>query len=347
MNLARTIAPGRDFVFANLHGRWSGFLRGDELRRVVQSGSPDLLTRALASRGVRIAHLGEARNELVRHLGGELARVAGLLGGGLAAFYLAFLRRFWQEDLKTLLHARVTGERSAQVYALLVDLPMLPRLPVRQMLDAANDSDALARLEEVEGAGEAVGKIAAGLLANKDIPSADAALDRDFFSALRQAADRCPWSARPLVRELVGLEIDTVNLVTLLRNRRTYQLPKEDVLSLCVPEGPGTGGKVLGALAEAQSPTAMADLLPRHLATCLRGRSFEDVAAVEDRLRELLHARARAGFRDYERPLCSTVAYPYLKWTEVVNLGRVCEGMRFGMLPTELSPLLIGEARHA
>jgi hypothetical protein len=30
-----------------------------------------------------------------------------------------------------------------------------------------------------------------------------------------------------------------------------------------------------------------------------------------------------------------------------VNLGRVCEGFRFGMLPAELSPILIGEGKRA
>ena len=347
MNVPSTISPGQDFVFANLHGRWSSFLRGDELRRVVQSGSPDVLLRALAGRGVQIADLAAAGCQLVRHLGEELSRVVDLLGGRLAEFYTAFLRRFWYEDLKTVLHVRLAGGHHVSVQGLLVDLPRFPRLPVQQMLEARDAEGLLGCLSGVGGARDGLDVILTELLDTEDIPRADAALDRLFFAELRRAAGRCPWSARQVARGLVELEIDTVNLVTVLRNRRTYQLPKEEILQLCVPGGAGTGEATLALLAEAGSLAEAAAIMPRHLATCLRDRALEDLAAVEDDLRELLYRRARAAFRDYDRPARSTVAYPYLKWVEVLNLGRLCEGMRFGMLPAELSPLLIGEAPRA
>ncbi|MBT7300336.1 MAG: V-type ATPase subunit [Victivallales bacterium] len=347
MNVPSTIAPGQDFVFANLHGRWSRFLRGDELRRVVQSGSPDVLLRALAGRGVQVADLGSARSQLVRHLGEELSRVVDLLGGGLAEFYTAFLRRFWYEDLKTVLHVRIAGGRGVLAQGLLVDLPRFPRLPIQQMLEARDAESLLRCLSGVGGAREGLDAIVVELLETEDIPRSDAALDCLFFAELQRAAGRCPLSARQVARGLVELEIDTVNLVTVLRNRRTYQLPKEEILQLCVPGGEGTDEATLELLAEVGSPAEAAAILPRHLATCLRDRALEDLAAVEDDLRELLYRRARAAFRDYDRPVRSTVAYPYLKWVEVLNLGRLCEGMRFGMLPAELSPMLIGEASRA
>ena len=124
MSVTTRIDPGPEFAFANLHGRWSGFLRGDELRRVVQAASPDLLLRALAGRGIQVAALPEARRELVRHLGVELAQVMAMLDAGSAGFVGAFLRRFWYEDLKTILHARVLGMKEIASVDLLVDLPM-------------------------------------------------------------------------------------------------------------------------------------------------------------------------------------------------------------------------------
>ncbi len=339
MNATTRIDPGQDFLFANLHGRRSRFLRGEGLRRIAQSGSPDVLLRAMAGRGVKVASLDEARRELVRDLGEELKRVATMLDARTAAFHEAFLRRFWYEDLKTILHLRVLGQKESWAEGLLVDLPGLPRLSVPALLAARNGAEFVAVLPPGE---RDIARVVDGLAADGNIPRADTLLDRRFFAGLLAAAGQCPRSARPLARELVEGEIDMSNIVTLLRNRRTYHLPTPEVVALCLPDGPATSRK-LEALAEAKTPAEAAGLLPRQLAECLRGRELADLPRVEDALREWLHRLACNGFRDYERPRRSSVAYPYLKWIEMLNLGRLSEGMRFGLLPAELSSLLIRE----
>lgn len=340
VSVTTRIDPGQEFAFANLHGRWSGFLRGDELRRLVQAASPDLLLRALAGRGIQIAALPEARRELVRHLGNDLARVMAMLDDGTAAFCEAFLRRFWYEDLKTILHARVLGMKEMASADLLVDLPMLPPLPVAFLLAARTGEEFAGVLPPGD---RGVAGIVDDLATGGDIPRADSALDCRFYGGLQAAARRCPWQSRQLAGELVGIEIDTANIITLLRNRRTYRLPPAEVLALCIPGGPATPMRTLERLAVATTPGEAAALLPRRLADCLHGRQLDDLSQIEADLRQMLHHQARRGFRDYERPGCTGVAYPYLKWTEIINMGRLCEGMRFGLLPAELSPLLIGE----
>jgi vacuolar-type H+-ATPase subunit C/Vma6 len=333
------IDPGQDFVFANLHGRRSGFLRGEGLRRIAQSGSPDVLLRAISGRGVKVASLDEARRELVRELGGELTRTMTMVDARTAAFHEAFLRRFWYEDLKTILHMRLLGEEESLAKGLLVDMPGLPRLSVSTLLAARNGAAFVAALPPAEqGLAEVVDRLAE----DGNIPRADTALDCRFFAGLLAAARRCPLSSRGLARELVEGEIDMSNLVTILRNRRTYHLPTAEVVSLCLPDGPATSKRLL-ELAEAKSLTDVADLLPRRQAACLRGRELSDLPQIEDALRQWLHRLACVGFRDYECPQRSSVAYPYLKWTETLNLGRLCEGMRFGLDATELSSLLIRE----
>ena len=102
MSLASSIDTGKDYVFANLHGRWSGFLRGEELGRIVQSASPDLLSRALASHEMPVVSYDHARQELVKHLGAELAQITGRLdratGGVLPSVPATFLVRGPEDD---------------------------------------------------------------------------------------------------------------------------------------------------------------------------------------------------------------------------------------------------------
>jgi vacuolar-type H+-ATPase subunit C/Vma6 len=347
VSLASSIDTGKDYVFANLHGRWSGFLRGEELARIVQSASPDLLTRALGSHGMPVASYDRARQELVKHLGDELAQVTARLDSATGDYYRAFLRRFWYEDLKTVLHVRAIGARDVPVEDLLVDLPSLPRLPFERLMQAKDGAAFAEALPKPHRGRREIVALVDRLAADGDIPQADGALDRLFFAELLAAAQGCPRGGRELACELVGLEIDIVNVITLLRNRRTYQLPSEEVLSLCIPDGPGTHGSRLERLAEANGPAEAAMIVPRPLSTCLQDRTLDQLSQIEDELREALFKRARRGFRDFEKPVRTSIAYPYLKWTEVVNLGRVCEGFRFGMLPAELSPILIGEGKRA
>ena len=229
---------------------------------------------------------------------------------------------------------------------LLLDLPSLPRLPFQKLLEARNGTAFADALPKPHRGRAEIVALVDRLAEDGEIPQADAELDRLFFAELLAAAQHCPRGGRRLACELVGLEIDIANVITLLRNRRTYQLPKEEVLTLCIPDGPATKGARLARLADASSPAEAASLLPRPLSTCLGERSLEELSSVEDDLREALFRMARRGFRDFEKPVRTSIAYPYLKWTEVVNLGRVCEGFRFGMLPAELSPMLIGEGKR-
>jgi vacuolar-type H+-ATPase subunit C/Vma6 len=346
VNVASTIAPGRDFLFANLHGRWSGALRGDELRRIVQSGSSDLLLRALAGRGLRVESLADARRLLVVGLADELAKLMALADPATARFYQAFLFRFWYEDLKTVLHVRALGVRDVPPEDLLLDLEALPKLPYTQLLEARNGAAFAAALPKPHRRSDAIAAIVDELATTGNIPVADAAFDRLFFAEFMVAAERCPRSARPLAVALVGLEIDTANVITILRNRRTYQLPVEEVRALCIPGGPGTDGRKLEPLLDARSPAEAAVKLPRPLSSCLRDRQLDELANVEDSLRRALFQLARRGFHDFERPARTSIAYPYLRWWEDLDIGRVCEGIRFGMVPAELSRILIGEGAY-
>jgi vacuolar-type H+-ATPase subunit C/Vma6 len=346
VSLASSIDTGQEYVFANLHGRWSGFLRGEELARIVQSASPDLLSRALATHGMPVDSFDRARRELVVHLGEELARVMAMLDPRTAAYYEAFLRRFWYEDLKTVLHVRAIGATDVPVEQLLVDLPALPRLPFQRLMEAGDGTAFAEALPKPHRGHRGIMALVDRLAADGDIPLADAELDRLFFADLMQAAEACPRSGRELACELVGLEIDTANVITLLRNQRTYQLPEPEVLALCIPGGPATKGTRLARLAGMRSPAEVAAMLPHPLSACLRDRALDDLSRIEDDLRDTLFRRARRGFRNFEKPIRTSIAYPYLKWTEIVNLGRVCEGFRFGMLPAEVSPMLIGEKRR-
>ena len=98
----------------------------------------------------------------------------------------------------------------------------------------------------------------------------------------------------------------------------------------------------LEALSGSKARAEAIALLPNPYRDCLAPLVEGALHACEHGLDEYLYGLARACFNDYNRPGLSLVAFPFLKRVEWLNVGRVFEGLHFGLLAAEIQPMMIG-----
>lgn len=330
-----------DFLFPKLHGIWARAFFGMALQRLAQSGNAEAVGRLLAPLGIEVARRDDVQGQLIRRQVAELASVRRLADPRTASYYAAFLDRHFYADLKTILHYRAFPEREVAIEYLLVGAAGLPRLDPGALLSARTPAQFVARLPEHP--------CRAALLAplmdaevSRDPAATDARLDRLFHGSLVAAAKRLPRGTRALGSRLVRTEIDIANISMAMRNLRLYRFPADVLHGRCLPDGLYLDEALLAALVQSRDlPTLVAHLPPPY-------RSFlEPLVEKELHLSEKalwghLYQLAARGFADYNRPADSLVAFPYLKHFETLNLGRVCEGVHFGLPAAGIQELMIG-----
>ena len=85
--------------------------------------------------------------------------------------------------------------------------------------------------------------------------------------------------------------------------------------------------------AVAKLPTAFRDALQPFTAA--------DLYVSENTLWKLLYKQTKKYFSDYDHMELSIVAFPFLRHFETLNIGRIYEGIRFGMRPQDVQEMLI------
>jgi vacuolar-type H+-ATPase subunit C/Vma6 len=323
-----------DFLFSRLRGRWGTFVRGPALRRLADGRGPDAMRRILQDRGVEPGDRQGVQKGLTRHLLTELHDIGRLADGRTAAFYRLFAERYHVENLKTLLHARFVSDAREELSYLLIRGPWVPAVDAK-VLAAAPTVHRFYRGLPEHPLNEELLPVIAELEDSRDMLRAEARIDRLYFGRFSAAAQALPVSSRRPGTELVRMEIDISNLIMLLRNAAMYGLPAERMREFRIP-----GGSLADAVLPFE-PGTETDL-PGPYGKVLSRASGGELYQSENALWTLLWDVALRTFGDFNRPQRAIVAYPFLKRFEVLNLGRMYEGLRFSLVPADLVSMMVG-----
>lgn len=329
-----------DFVFAKLHGAWARSVAGAVLERLVGLGSAESVGRFLAPFGIDLRQGSVQRQLLRRHLA-ELAAARRLLGAPLVGFYTAFMERHFFEDLKTILHARLFPGQDGDVRDLVIAAPELPALDA-EALCAARDAKALVARLPAHASRPALTAVLTELEATRDVLTAECRLDQLFFGALARAVEALPAAGQAIGRDLVGGEIDVVNLMMVLRNRQTYRLPPAAMERLFLPGGRHLPVSVCVRLGHCRDAGLAVAMLPRPLRAVVQPLQDAPLALSEGALWNALWRQAHERFANLDQALGTLIAFPYLKRFEVLNLGRVFEAARLGLGAGDIREMMIG-----
>lgn len=333
-----------DFIFPKLHGMWSRAVVGDTLHHLVQAARPDALERALAGLGVDVKNRSEFQKRLTEMHIDELARVARLLDRKTADFYDALIDRYYFENLKTILHYHHFPSQDVSIEYLLIQSDFFPALDLEQVTSARNVNQLVRALPD-HPVMEHMLPLLVELDDTKDLFVAESRLDRYCYGYMCAAARRLPRATRELGRGFVAMETDIENLIMALRNAAVYQLDSEILKELWIEGGERIPSEALQALADSADEGIDPSVLPKPYVRIVEQVTDQELYVVENDLWNLLYASAYEVFSDFDRPSGAVVAFPYLKRFELLNIGRVYEGIHFGLAPDAMQSMMIGVRR--
>ncbi len=330
--MAPQTAIDLDYLAANVHARRSRMAEGDRLPGLVRLRTVPDLSRALYPDIEPAVTAADLQRRLIRDQAGELADLAGGVGGAGGALLDWLGTRLEVENLKVLARGFTAGLRPEAVRPHLVAVggPVPDPVP----FVAAADAEAfVALLPE--------GPLRDGAARGTDLYerhprsfALEAGLDAGYLRELLARADAAP--DRDHVRRPAEQEVQVFQMMLAARGRFVFGLDAGDLEPFAVRPAamkPLLAADDLEALARAAVGHAI-DRMPA-------GAGGVDPADLEalgwDRYARL----ANTAFRRSHMGLGAVVAYTALRRVELANLIRVSEGIRLGLAPETLRARLI------
>ena len=182
--------------------------------------------------------------------------------------------------------------------------------------------------------------------ADLNVPRFESALYAEFYAQLFQIVDqKLSGTAQSQVREFFVSQIDLRNLIRIYRLKKFYGGDPAYVRAALLPKG-SISQKTLDALL--QCPTAEAVLeragQDRHLHKQLQ--VLAQCRHVDDLPEWYLYQQSLHNIRFSPHPAVVMLSYLNMQTTEISNLIKIIEGIRYGMPAERIRRLLITETRE-
>lgn len=237
-------------------------------------------------------------------------------------------RRFELVNLKIILRALAAGLAPEAIRRELLDLDGMESLPVDAAVHADDVAELLRRLGDSPYA-EMARRARDVYEQQRGTFSLEAALDREYFTGLVKRAGALPDAAGRHLRRLVGVLIDQMNLIWMLRFRHVYGLEPAHVFILLIPTGRYLDSRRLLSLVKLE---AVDDVLPA-LPDPLR-RLMTDVHSIEEaetamRRETRRVARCILGYTTFN--VARPCAYLLLREWQLWEIYGMVEGARLGL----------------
>lgn len=295
----------------------------------------EMETLATRFRGVDLLEQATAAN-----LARTCREVLGFCRGGLREQVASYLRRWDLWNVKTLLRGKFSGAPAEEVRANLVPAGELSAARMEEMLAAPSLAELVQGLSGTPYHEALARGLAESGDAPKDLAPLENRLDRAYYEGL--LAGRPSTRADALFRDFVRLEVDVVNLRTLLRLKADGQ-PADKVIELLLPGGKHLKPPLLRSLAEAPAAEIPGLLRGTPLAPALAPLE-QDPGATSRALRALEKwhlSRARAFAHAYPLSALPVLDLLLRKKNEVDNLRIIARGKEAGMGEEEIREQLV------
>lgn len=316
-----------DFINAKVRGMRSKLFESGRLRGLAESRSlPDLFRRVYPSAAFA-GHLDFERRLLGDHIR-HLDKVSRYLSGKVSELFRWLLVRYQLENLKVVLRCYLSKQDHAVAEALMAPVPRRLSLPTEKLFESLGLADLAVSLE-VEEFRDALIELVKETK-RPDVFTVEMTLDRAYFKKLAGLALRMKgW-----IRRLVAFDVDSRNLLLLLRARFNYDQTFDDIKSFITL----TDVYVNRRTAEYVHGTDdLADAVERIPPACLpsnRRNGFSSPAQVEDALLLRQYQLAVRCYAESILDVATVMSYYYIKRVELANLIRLTESIRYG-LPRE------------
>jgi V/A-type H+-transporting ATPase subunit C len=248
-------------------------------------------------------------------------------------FILYWTERFEISNVKTLIRAKMAGERPAGIAPRLLAMGPFARLDMDDLMQVEDVSELLRRLERTPYA-QIVRHAREAFEESHDPFILDATLDRAYCEGLVRRARPLGQSLGRPFRELMADLIDRINLLWLLRYRFNYGLPPAQVYYLLVSAGYRLNPGLLQKLVALPDLEAVRAALPPALARLLDDGL--DIPGIALCLEQAAAARATRVFASSAPPLARVFAYLILRERDLRSVRAVLRGRQLKLPATAI-----------
>ncbi len=309
-----------------------------DLAPVLEEGGLPLLALGfggkdtLSLEGRIIAHLLEETRILVRPLRDAPRQ-----------FLIYWAERFEVSNVKTLLRAKMSGERPAVVGPRLINMGAFARLDTATLVHTEDVAELFRKLEASPYA-DIVRHARRAFEESHDPFILEAMLDRAYYEGLVRRARQLEKTSCRQMHTLMADMIDRINLIWMMRYRFNYNLPAAQVYYLLVSNGYRLSADVLKSLVTRNSPEEMLEQLPEGLARKLD--DAQGIYACFGRLERGAMDNARRILASGGDALCRAFAYLIVREHNLRSVRAVLRG-RHLQLPVADIQQAIGQAEVA
>lgn len=285
----------------------------------------------------------------IKNLFKVFTKVAEKSPSEVRAFIAVNMRKFEIENVKAILRAVRAGLRPEEAMSFVIPVPFgLQSDAYESLLRKVGGVEDLVRRMEVTEYGPVLGDLLEDYAEKRSLLPLEAGLDRLLYGSLFSKMDKMAGRDRRIVADLLGTEVDLVNINVILRSK-ALRLRAEDAYRYVFPVFCHITEKQVGEAMNAQDVegaiTALtvrpyAEMLSKILLDYQDTGFLTDIDVEKDHL--LLEA-SRSLRRMYLSPfhIGTILSFLNLKWFEVRNLRALVYGKEDGLPQEAIEKLLV------
>jgi V/A-type H+-transporting ATPase subunit C len=265
----------------------------------------------------------------------------------------ALLTKFEVNCVKTLLRAKEAELSSKEAMNYILPVGILNEMKCRNILETSeNISDVITALSDLEY-GLVLKKAFTGYLKENAFYLLEVALDRHVYNKIWKASRKFWGLDRKIVKTIIGLEIDSINIKTILRCK-TNGIDENQIKKYLIPASEVVTEKELH---KAMRCSDMRSSIESLVESAKRAKAkdhsiifkeFQELQIISLTAIEIILDRGlvEANIRMMKRytpyfNIGLLLAFLYLKWFEIKNLRAIIIGAESGIAPDRVNELLI------
>jgi V/A-type H+-transporting ATPase subunit C len=269
---------------------------------------------------------------LIRSLMSELSLLIRPMYGEARELVLYWARKFELYNLKALIRGKLSGEDEKAIEDNLYDVPKALALPHTHLLRTESVLELLRQLEQSPY--RVIAGQARQVFEDRHEPFAlEATIDQSYYAGLVKRARELQGVDSKEMQQVVGLQLDQLNLLWLLRYRFYYGLSPTETYYQLVPSARKLHRSVLLKLVDLPEFDKVIEALPHPLDEVLQG--LESAVEVERRMEHYSAELLRRLLRHSPSAVARALAYLVLREMDQRRLFAAVQG-RVLMLRSEL-----------
>jgi V/A-type H+-transporting ATPase subunit C len=264
----------------------------------------------------------------------------------LQPFFILLYQRYELTNLKTILRGIFSQATTEDVQILLLPTERHTLFSKDALLVLRNVQDVIAHLQG-SFFQYPLNRALRRFEEEQEIFPLEMALDLHYYQTLWEAMTKLPADEENIIRKLLGIRLDIMNLTWILRFKEEYHFSPEEILNYTIHHGANFRLKDRRQLSEAKNAGAIFDLLRQSVYRKALPEQQPDLSTLHIALSRYLIAQIRSYFSGNPFQIGVILGYLWVKEFEIQDIISIAEAKRYGLSLEESRHYVIhGEERE-